>query len=43
MIKITINDIVEGKHNQEDIIGTSFVIRLIGGFVLIIVSQNLKP
>lgn len=39
MEKITINDIVEGKYSKENIIGTSFLIRLIGGVILIIISQ----
>ena len=39
MEKITINDIVDNKFSKENILGTSFVIRIIGGFVLIIASQ----
>lgn len=39
MERITINDIVNKKYSKENIIGTSFVIRLLGGIVLILVSQ----
>ena len=39
MEKITINDIVENRNSKEKIIGTSFIIRLIGGIVLILISQ----
>lgn len=39
MESITINDIVSKKYKTDNIIGTSFVIRLIGGIVLIIISQ----
>ena len=39
MEKITINDIVDNKFSKQSIIGTSFVIRIIGGIVLIVISQ----
>lgn len=39
MEKITINDIVDSKYKKEDILGTSFVIRIVGGIILIIISQ----
>ena len=39
MEKITIQDIVSQKDKEEVILGTSFIIRLIGGIVLIIISQ----
>lgn len=39
MEKIMINDIVDNKYSKENIIGTSFVIRVIGGIILIIISQ----
>ena len=39
MEKITIQDIVSRKDKEEVILGTSFIIRLIGGIVLIIISQ----
>lgn len=39
MEKITIQDIVRQKDKEEVILGTSFIIRLIGGIVLIIISQ----
>ena len=39
MEKITINDLVGEKDSKESIIGTSFIIRIFGGIVLIIVSQ----
>lgn len=39
MEKITINDIVKNNYSQSKIIGTSFIIRLIGGIVLTIISQ----
>lgn len=39
MEKITINDILDNKNSREEIIGSSFIIRLIGGIVLIIFSQ----
>lgn len=39
MEKITINDIIEKKDKEEDILGTSFIIRIVGGIILIILSQ----
>lgn len=39
MEQITINDIIDGKESKEKILGTSFIIRLIGGIILIIISQ----
>lgn len=39
MEKITINDLVEDEFLKEHILGTSFIIRIIGGIFLIIVSQ----
>ena len=39
MEKITINDIVEKKYSKQDILGTSFIIRIFGGIILIIISQ----
>ena len=39
MEKITIKDIIEREESEERILGTSFYIRLIGGIVLIFISQ----
>ena len=39
MEKITIKDIIEKEESEEKILGTSFYIRLIGGIVLIFISQ----
>ncbi len=39
MEKITINDIVENKYSKENVLGTSFIIRIIGAIILIIISQ----
>lgn len=39
MEKITINDLVSGEYSKENILGTSFIIRIIGGIFLIIISQ----
>lgn len=37
--KITINDLVNNKYSKEDILGTSFIIRIFGGLLLILISQ----
>lgn len=39
MEKITIKDILDNTENEGKILGTSFFIRIIGGMVLIILSQ----
>lgn len=39
MEKITIKDVIEKEESEEKILGTSFYIRLIGGIVLIFISQ----
>lgn len=39
MEKITIKDVIEKDEAEEKILGTSFYIRLIGGIVLIVISQ----
>lgn len=39
MEKITIKDIVDKEDNEESILGTSFVIRICGGIMLVILSQ----
>lgn len=39
MEKITIKDIIEREESEERILGTGFYIRLIGGIVLIFISQ----
>lgn len=39
MEKITIKDILDNAENEGKILGTSFFIRIIGGMVLIILSQ----
>jgi len=39
MEKITINDLLKEEKCKEKILGTSFIIRVIGGIVLILISQ----
>lgn len=39
MEKITIKDIVDNKDDKSSVLGTSFIIRIIGGIILIIISQ----
>lgn len=39
METFVVKDVVNDKNDEGNVIGTSFVIRLIGGFVLIIISQ----
>lgn len=39
MEKITIKDLIEKKDTEENILGTSIFIRLIGGIILIVISQ----
>ncbi len=39
MEKITINDIIDKKNKVGEILGTSFFIRIIGGVILIFISQ----
>ena len=39
MQELTIKDIINEEDSKENILGTSFVIRIIGGIVLIIISQ----
>lgn len=39
MEKITIKDIVDKEDDEESVLGTSFLIRIAGGIVLIVLSQ----
>ena len=39
MERITINDIINKKYEKETILGTSFLLRIIGGILLMIISQ----
>lgn len=39
MEKITIKDIVDKKYDEGDVLGTSILIRLIGGIILIFLAQ----
>ena len=39
MERITINDIVSKKYDKSEVLGTSLVIRIVGGIILIVIAQ----